>query len=317
MLAQLREDFPQDLRLVYRQYPLEIHDKAAQATLASEAAGRQGKFWEMHDLLYVNQQEWAELTPQDFETWLLEQAETLDLDGEQFAGDLADAELADRLQEAIDEAAEVGVQYTPFLLVNGQRFPLELYNSLGNIYLALSQQIVLQTLADRQFSECPAITIDPLKQYSATLRTEKGDIVIELFAEEAPFTVNNFIFLAENDWYDNVTFHRVIPDFVAQAGDPSGTGMGGPGYAFGIEIHPDLSFDRAGLLAMANAGPEANGSQFFITYAPAEHLNGGFTIFGEVIEGMDVVEQLTPRDPSQGMGGPPGDVILDVIIEEK
>ncbi|HNB53730.1 MAG TPA: peptidylprolyl isomerase, partial [Anaerolineales bacterium] len=142
--------------------------------------------------------------------------------------------------------------------------------------------------------------IDPSQTYIATIQTAKGNIVIKLLADKAPLAVNNFVFLATNGWYDKVTFHRVLQGFMAQGGDPSGTGYGGPGYAFQNE-DAGLSFDREGLLAMANAGPDTNGSQFFITFGPAEHLDGGYTIFGEVIEGMDVVKSLTLRDPSQGL----------------
>ena len=161
------------------------------------------------------------------------------------------------------------------------------------------------------------MVIDPLKQYIATIETEKGDIVLELFPDIAPMTVNSFVFLSRDGWLDGVTFHRVLPGFMAQGGDPSGTGMGGPGYAFKNETSPDLKFDREGLLAMANSGPDTNGSQFFITYGPAEHLNGSYTIFGEVLEGMDVVNSLTPRDPSQGGALPPGDLIIRITIQEK
>jgi cyclophilin family peptidyl-prolyl cis-trans isomerase len=129
--------------------------------------------------------------------------------------------------------------------------------------------------------------------------------------------VNNFIFLANQGWYDNVTFHRVLEGFVAQSGDPTGTGFGGPGYAFSNEITPELNFEEAGILAMANAGPDSNGSQFFITYGPAPQLDGGYTIFGRVLSGMEVVEDLKLRDPSQGIGLPAGDVILGISIEEK
>jgi cyclophilin family peptidyl-prolyl cis-trans isomerase len=129
--------------------------------------------------------------------------------------------------------------------------------------------------------------------------------------------VNNFIFLARSGWFNNVTFHRVLPNFVAQTGDPSGTGMGGPGYAFVNEISPDLKYDKAGMVGMANSGPDTNGSQFFITYAPTPQLDGSYTIFGQVIQGMDVAKNLAARDPSQGLDLPPGDKILSVEIEEK
>jgi cyclophilin family peptidyl-prolyl cis-trans isomerase len=176
--------------------------------------------------------------------------------------------------------------------------------------------IKLQELQEIQFAECPPMIIDPLKQYIATIQTEKGEIIVELYPDVAPLAVNSFIFLAENNWFNGVTFHRVLPGFIAQAGDPTETGLGGPGYAFKNEITPDLVFDRGGQLAMANAGPDSNGSQFFITYGPAEHLNGGYTIFGTVIQGMDVVESLTPRNPSDGIDLPPGDKIITISIEE-
>ncbi|MEK6222930.1 MAG: peptidylprolyl isomerase, partial [Chloroflexota bacterium] len=153
------------------------------------------------------------------------------------------------------------------------------------------------------------------KEYIATLHTEKGEINIALYPDIAPFAVNSFIFLAENDFYDNVTFHRVLEGFMAQAGDPSGTGRGGPGYFFSIEVSPEIKFDRAGLFAMANSGPTSNGSQFFITFDAAEHLNGQYTIFGEVISGMEVVREITLRNPDDGLEIPKGDLILDVTIE--
>ncbi|MGE5221705.1 MAG: peptidylprolyl isomerase [Omnitrophica WOR_2 bacterium] len=161
------------------------------------------------------------------------------------------------------------------------------------------------------------MTVDPKKKYTATLHTSKGDIVIQLFPDKAPVTVNSFIFLARNGWFNNVIFHRVIPGFVAQTGDPSGSGFGTPGYAFDNEISPNLKFDKAGVVGMANAGPGSNGSQFFITYGPAPSLNGGYTIFGQVTAGMDVAQKLTPRDPSSGGDLPAGDVIQSVTIEEK
>ncbi|MEW5868030.1 MAG: peptidylprolyl isomerase [Chloroflexota bacterium] len=184
-------------------------------------------------------------------------------------------------------------------------------------YANLDAVISVLLLEPRQFANCPPMTIDVRKRYIATLQTEKGDIVIELYANKAPLAVNNFVFLARQGWYNGVTFHRVIPGFVAQAGDPSGTGFGGPGYAFDNEIVTGLSFNAPGVVGMANAGSGSNGSQFFIIYKAAAHLDGGYTIFGRVISGMDVVERLTPRDPSQAIDLPPGDKILQVTIEEK
>ena len=148
-----------------------------------------------------------------------------------------------------------------------------------------------------QWSSPPAMEIDPSKSYEAVFVTEIGDFRIRLYPDKAPETVNNFVFLANQGYYDNTTFHRVLAGFMAQGGDPTGTGGGGPGYMFQDEFDPDLQFDRAGLLAMANRGPNTNGGQFFITYAPTPHLTGLHTIFGEVVEGADVLNSLRLRDP--------------------
>jgi peptidyl-prolyl cis-trans isomerase B (cyclophilin B) len=132
--------------------------------------------------------------------------------------------------------------------------------------------------------------------YRATLETEKGDIVVEIYPEHAPKTVNNFVFLAREDFYDGVTFHRVISNFMIQGGDPTGTGRGGPGYTFEDEVADNPLRHERGVISMANAGPNTNGSQFFITHAPQPHLNGKHTVFGKVIDGMDVVDAIAQGD---------------------
>ncbi|MGZ9236019.1 MAG: peptidylprolyl isomerase, partial [Anaerolineales bacterium] len=139
---------------------------------------------------------------------------------------------------------------------------------------------------------------------------------VELFDDQAPKTVNNFVFLARQGFYNGTTFHRVIEGFMAQGGDPTGTGTGGPGYQFEDEFSPDLTFDKPGLLAMANSGPNTNGSQFFITYDATPHLNNLHTIFGQVTEGMDVVNGITRRDPQQNPTFE-GDAIESVTITEE
>ena len=166
------------------------------------------------------------------------------------------------------------------------------------------------------YAEAPPMTIDPEKSYQATIVTENGDIVIDLYADKAPNTVNNFVFLAGEGFYDNTTFHRVLPGFMAQGGDPTGTGTGGPGYSFADEFDPELRHDGPGVLSMANSGPNTNGSQFFITYEATPHLDDLHTVFGRVVEGQDVLEAITPRDPQQNPGLP-GDTILTIRIEEK
>ncbi len=150
---------------------------------------------------------------------------------------------------------------------------------------------------NKEWSSPPKMTIDEQNEYTAVIETDLGNIVLRLFANESPITVNNFVFLAQEGYYDGVMFHRVIHNFMVQGGDPTGTGSGGPGYMFGDEVNNGLKFDKPGLLAMANAGPGTNGSQFFITHVPTPHLTGNHTIFGEVIEGMDTVFAIPERNP--------------------
>ncbi|MGA2504745.1 MAG: peptidylprolyl isomerase [Anaerolineales bacterium] len=168
----------------------------------------------------------------------------------------------------------------------------------------------------KQYSAAPPMLIDVTKQYFATVVMAKGgEFVIQLFPDKAPVTVNSFVFLARQGFFDGVTFHRVIEGFMAQGGDPTGTGSGGPGYEFANEQN-DLKFDKAGVVAMANAGPNTNGSQFFITFGPYGLSESDYTIFGQVISGMDVVNNITPRDPTQNPTFP-GDMIQSITISEK
>ncbi len=166
----------------------------------------------------------------------------------------------------------------------------------------------------KQYAAYPAMVIDPKKKYTANFKTEVGDFSIELFADKAPKTVNNFVFLARDGFYDGVTFHRVIKGFMAQGGDPTGTGMGGPGYKFADEFHKDLRHNSAGILSMANAGPGTNGSQFFITFGPTPHLDNRHSVFGKVSAGMDVVLSIPERDPQRART--PGTKIHSIEIVE-
>lgn len=148
----------------------------------------------------------------------------------------------------------------------------------------------------KQYNKAPDMTIDSSKTYTATIKTNRGDIVIELFAEKAPKTVNNFVFLAQDGYYDGIVFHRVIADFMVQTGDPTGTGRGGPGYKFADEFHPSLRHSGPGILSMANAGPNSNGSQFFITHVKTDWLDNKHSVFGKVTEGQDVVNAIRQGD---------------------
>ncbi|HEX6270873.1 MAG TPA: peptidylprolyl isomerase [Anaerolineales bacterium] len=192
--------------------------------------------------------------------------------------------------------------------------------AVGVIWLVVpsrgSNVLELPAGTSLQYDAPPPMTIDTKKKYFATFSmAEGGEFVVELLAEKAPRTVNNFVFLAQNGYYNGTTFHRVLEGFMAQGGDPTGTGRGGPGYQFEDEFS-DLTFDKAGLLAMANSGANTNGSQFFITYAPTPHLNGRHTIFGRVVQAMDVVNGITPRNPEENPTFQ-GDVIETITITEQ
>jgi cyclophilin family peptidyl-prolyl cis-trans isomerase/protein-disulfide isomerase len=308
---KLFESHPDDVRIAYRYLPYAaLFDKGELAARAAEAAAHQDKFWEMHDLLFEMQPEWVGLPVESFESWVSARAGELGLDKAQFTTDFNSTETITRVQNAAQEGTKIGIPKLPFFLINGQIY------SGPTDFEAFNQIIDLITLGKRQLAECPPVTVDRNKQYIATLHTVKGDIVLQLYPDKAPLAVNSFVFLARQGWFDNITFHRVLPGFVAQTGDPSGTGQGNPGYMFKNEIQPALKFDQPGMVGMANSGPDTNGSQFFITYAAAPHLNGNYTIFGKVLSGMDVLEQLTPRDPQPGISLPPGDKLINVTIEE-
>jgi cyclophilin family peptidyl-prolyl cis-trans isomerase/protein-disulfide isomerase len=493
-LSQILKDNPQEVKLIYHEFPLmqlsqsgqPFHDKAELAAKAAEAAGAQGKFWEMHDLLFSTQNDWAGLAPADFPAVIEKYAGQIGLDVTRFKADVGSEGIAKRVQAAFDQAGKLQLQGTPTVFINdkpyqmaftpellrfaikltqegvfGQNpaltidpaspytatittnkgvvvlsldaakapqavnsfvflahhgwydnspflvvtskfviggdpgqtngypgytisaenntfdqanpgmvgmFPLDqqgqYYGSLffiardvitgttGLPFFAnvVSGQDTLAALSPKaspqvtttdiiqsvtvegplvapkptvvptpakQWTAEPDLTIDVNKTYTATLHTAKGDIAIQLLPKIAPHTVNNFVFLARQGFYDGVTFHRVLPGFMAQGGDPTGTGRGGPGYQFKDEITSTVTFDGAGVVAMANAGPNTNGSQFFITYAAQPSLNGNYSIFGKVISGMDAALALSPRDPGMNPNAPVGDAILSVTIEEK
>ena len=309
---ELLKENPDEVRVVSRVFPLvNVNDKAAIAAQAAEAAAEQNKFWEVHDLLFAQQENWINLSAADFEKWLIAQAATLGMDVNQFKSDLKRDDIVAKVNQAWEDGQKMGLPGTPLILINGQIYggPRD-YNSLNDI-------LQLIVLGKRQFTSCPPVTVQVDKQYIATLHTEKGDIIIQLFANKAPYTVNSFLFLVKHGWYDDITFHRVIPDLFAQTGDPSGTGKGNPGYYIVTEFDPALKFNKPGMVAMVNSGPDTSGSQFFITYAPTAQFDGKYTIFGEVLSGMDVLKMLTPRDPQPGSDTPAGDKLLNITIEER
>ncbi|MGC8877785.1 MAG: peptidylprolyl isomerase [Anaerolineae bacterium] len=309
LVKQLLEAEEGKVRLVYRHFPLtSIHDKAMITAEAAEAAGAQGKFWEMHALLYERQQLWATKSAEEMLTVLADYAQELGVDVAQFKQALAEHTYRAKVQQQYDDAIALGLPGTPSFIFNDVHYPAE---QLGFSDLAFKFFLYIVT-----FRDPPPQVIQADKQYQATIQTEKGDIVVELFADRTPLTVNNFVYLAQHGWYDNTTFHRVIPGFVAQGGDPTATGSGMPGYRCSDEITPQLRFDEAGMVGMANSGPNTNGAQFFITLDAQPALNGRYPVFGRVVSGIDVVKSLSERDPQKASPDQPGDRIIRITIQE-
>ncbi len=321
MFERLVDAYPDSVQLVYRHFPLNsIHDQAHLASQAAEAAGAQGQFWEFQKALYESQQDWSGIEEADFRAFLADMAADLGLDVTQFNADLDNETYAAYVSDLEQEAMNIGLPGTPSVILNGELLPqvpfeYEVWDQFVGAQVEFAQ--IQEQLAEIQYDAPPEMTIDPEASYQATVNLDNGEsFVMELYPKSAPVTVNNFVFLANEGWFDDVMFHRVIPGFMAQTGDPTGTGMGGPGYSIVDEFDPELTFDAAGVLAMANSGPDTGGSQWFITYDATPHLNGLHTIFGRVIEGMDVVEAITPRDP-QDPNAPDGVRIESVEIEEQ
>jgi cyclophilin family peptidyl-prolyl cis-trans isomerase len=322
VLGRLVDAYPDAVQLTYRHFPLiSIHANAQKSAEAAEAAGAQDAFWPYHDLLFERQNDWSSLPEAEARDFFIALAESLALDTAQFTSDLDGDVYADYVSASYQEAINLNLSGTPSVILDGRLLPGDGipfdYNVWENF---VKQQIQLQeplnALAERRYDAPPPMTIDENATYLARVKMETGgEFVMELWPQSAPQTVNSFVFLANEGWFDGVTFHRVLEGFVAQTGDPSGTGMGGPGYAIPNEIDPALSHSEPGMVAMANSGPDTNGSQWYITLGDASQLDGSYTIFGRVIEGMDVVEAITPRNPANDPDAPPGDAISTITIE--
>ncbi len=311
-LNTLMEKYPDDVRLVYRPLPLDsLHPNAPLTAYAAEAAGLQGKFWEMYDLIFSNQETLSAFTTEEVTEWLKTSAEGLGLDMDQFNADITNEDLIAKITTAQQTMFEAGVSSTPTILVNGR--------PVGNYQATyLSNFIEVMKAEKDMVTECPPFVIDQNKEYTATITTEKGDLVLELYPKAAPLAVNSFVYLAREGFYDGVTFHRVYHNFMAQTGDPTGTGWSGAGYQYREEIVPELTYDEAYVVGVARGQAEGtSGSQFFITYVPYPSLNGGYTIFAKLIEGMDVLAEITERDADNNPNAPAGDEIISITINEK
>lgn len=309
---KLMEKYPDEIRLVYRPLPLDsLHPTAPIAAQAAEAAGLQGKFWEMYSAIFSNQETLAPMTAEELKEDLKTKAEELELDVDQFVKDMESQELIDKIANAAKTMFDSGINSTPTVLANGRPLGDWRGNYISNI-------IEVMKAEKDMITECPEFVIDQSKTYTATITTKDGEMVLELYDDIAPLAVNSFVFLARRGFYDDISFHRVYHTFMAQTGDPTGTGWSGAGYQYREEISPDLTFDEPYMVGVAKSNqPGTSGSQFFITYVAYPSLNGGYTIFGKLIDGIDVFEKITERDADNNPDAPRGDEIISIVIDEK
>jgi cyclophilin family peptidyl-prolyl cis-trans isomerase/protein-disulfide isomerase len=309
----LIERYGDQIRFSYRHLPLiSIHDKALITAEAAEAAAAQGKFWEMHDLLYENIQEWNGLSEEDLVDKLVEYAGELELDAERFEEELNEHTYQEQIMADYEAYQEYGRLATPTYVVNKSFYPTQELGGFGQ----LEAFIGLIVTSDEMYDSPPPQVIDSDKDYVATIRTTKGDIKVELFDDQVPTNVNSFVFLVQDGWYDGLDFFYVDHERLALTGDPSNSGGGlpYPGYYCSDEPVSDYSFDEPGLLALYTPAPNRNSSAFFITYSPQPEFTGNFTIIGRVTEGMAVAESLTATRP--GADQPEPDAIETIVIEE-
>ncbi len=337
-LYEFQQKYPDDVRYVYRHFPLSYHEKAPLGAYAADAAGKQGVefFFEISDFFYRTQNDWTAMEPlESFETWMKDQIKTgfPELDYDQWLVDYEDADIRAKVDGAFEQVASYGIiSGTPSVFLN--------FNSYQGPFddASLRKYVDLFKLQARVFNACPPVSVDETQDYRAVMDTTKGQITFDLLAENAPLAVNSFIYLADEGWFDAINFHRIVDGFVAQTGDPSGTGLGTPGYFFADESG-DVQFGEPGVVGMANSGANRNGSQFFFTYDLADYyrksivasndtladeskltdaqieeevqkqltsLSASYTVFGKITDGYDVVESLQQ-----------GDQILAVKIEQK
>lgn len=302
--------YPDELQYVYRIYPLlPVNNKSSLAGEAAISAASQGYFWEMHDLLFRDYDAWSNLSPEEFMAWLPNAVADTNIDPNQLEANLASRIFKPDMELAYTTGIESGIPGVPLLLIN--QAPYKLFIDPLNLEAAVS----LEMLNTRQFEEYPPTVIDPSKEYYAHLQLNIGELVIQLFPESAPLAVNSFIFLAEQDWFDETGFHKVVPGLMIEGGDPSGTGFGGSGYYFQAEIDPALKFDRAGMVGMSSLSPGVHSSQFFITLDASPAFDGTMTLFGRVIQGMELIDGLVSRDPMTDLLSPADVWIESVTIE--
>jgi cyclophilin family peptidyl-prolyl cis-trans isomerase/protein-disulfide isomerase len=315
--------YPNDVRFVFRlrPFPESFHDKSILASQAMVAAGLQGKFAEFRIWLFAHQNKnpndpavaslpdtefWAGLKPADLSGWLAKRVPELGINADQLLKDMVSDAVIKKVQDAKASADAIGINGTPTLFINGYQWS---ENQRGVEIFSIYTKLLLNK--DKEYITCPAMTVDKAKSYSATITTTKGDIVVDLFADKAPYAVNSFIFLAREGWYNSLPI--ISTDQFMLSGDPTDTGYGGPGYAYKDEIDSTLNFTEPGMMAVFGVGPGLNGSTFFINKIALTGQEGR-TIFGKVTSGLDVLTKLEIRD---NIFSPALDKVLSVTVTEK
>ena len=315
--------YPNDVRFVYRlrPFPESFHDKSILASQAMVAAGLQGKFAEFRIWLFAHQNKnpndpavaslpdtefWAGLAPADLSGWLAKRVPELGINADQLLKDMVSDAVVKKVQDAKASADAIGVSGTPTLFINGYQWS---ENQRGNEIFSIYTKLLLNR--DKEYESCPAMTVDNSKSYSATITTTKGDIVVDLFADKAPYAVNSFIFLAREGWYNNLPI--ISTKELIFSGDPTDTTWGGPGYVYKDEIDSTLNFNGPGMLASYGFGAGLNGSSFIISKLALTGQEGR-TIFGKVTSGLDILSKLEIRD---NLFSPALDKVLGVTITEK
>jgi cyclophilin family peptidyl-prolyl cis-trans isomerase/protein-disulfide isomerase len=309
-IAATYERHPDQVRQVYRPFPLsKVEDKADLAAIVAEAAGRQGAFWSMHDILVSRFSDWRDLDPDAFAEWASNQAEAIGLDRQAFETSLDDPGVAEHVQELYAEAQASGIPGAPFVLLNGRPF------LLAGDEVQLEAAVRLAILQPLQKSDYPQVDIKPASTYVATLHTNRGTIELQLYADTAPLAVNSFVHLAKAGWYSGSGAYQVVPGQWIGLGDPTWTGLGDVGYLYPSETDTTRHFDRAGMVGIIPAGPGINGSRFFVGLVALPEYDETHTVLGRVIEGMDLLNALTERDPLVDLLAPPELTIRSIEVD--
>jgi cyclophilin family peptidyl-prolyl cis-trans isomerase len=265
----------------------------------------------MHDLLFERYAEWSALTPEEFTAWLVRVAPAAGVDAAVLSNDLQTRRFEPYVADAYNQAVASGIPGAPFLFFNRDLFMLP--PTLEN----LEATVRLTLLTEQQFTSPPDFTLDLTSDYYARIRLNTGEVILDLYEASAPQAVNSFVFLAQRGWYDDTPAFRVVRGQYVEFGDPSGTGFGAPGYSYGLESSPAVTFDQPGVVGVASDDPSTNGSRFFVALTALPMYDGERTVLGQVVSGLDLLDGLAARDPLTDLLTSPQAVILDITIEAR